>query len=60
LTYTRLAVANAQSNVNIAANKAMQQKLQEYRLLLDIGKSGGDTSHLEPSVAALDVNIMYQ
>jgi hypothetical protein len=29
----------------------MQQKLQEYCLLLDIGKSGGDTSQLEPGVA---------
>jgi len=29
----------------------MQQKLQEYRLLLDIGESGGDTSQLEPSIA---------
>lgn len=29
----------------------MQQKLQEYRLLLDIGTSGGDTSQLEPTIA---------
>ena len=31
----------------------MQEKLQEYSLLLDIGKSGGDTSQLEPSVALM-------
>jgi hypothetical protein len=42
-----------QSNVNIAAKKALQHKLQEMSLLLNIGKSGRDTSQLKPGVALM-------
>jgi len=47
LAQTRLSVATAQTKVNIAANKAIQRRFQEYRLLLQIGESGGDTTKLD-------------
>lgn len=50
LTQTRVSLAAAQSKVNITANKATQHKLQEYRLLLNIGESG-DTTQLDPAAA---------
>jgi hypothetical protein len=47
LAQTRLSVATAQTKVNIASNKAIQRRFQEYRLLLKIGESGGDTTKLD-------------
>jgi hypothetical protein len=47
LAQTRLSVATAQTKVNIASNKAIQRRFQEYRLLLQIGESGGDTTKLD-------------
>ena len=47
MAQTRLSVATAQTKVNIAANKAIQQRFQEYRLLLQIGESGGDITKLD-------------
>jgi len=51
LAQTRISVAAAQSKVNIAANKAIQQRFYEYRLLLNIGESGRDTTQLDPATA---------
>jgi hypothetical protein len=51
LAQTRLNVPVAQTKVNVAANKAIQRKFQEYRFLLNIGESGKDTSQLDPVTA---------
>jgi hypothetical protein len=47
LAHTRLLAAASQTKVNIAKDKAIQRRLQEYRLLLKIGESGGDISNLD-------------
>jgi len=51
LAHTRLAAAAAQSMINVAGNKAIYQRFQEYRLLLQIGESGKDITWLDPSTA---------
>ena len=51
MAHTRLSVTSAQVKVSIANNKAIQQRFQEYRLLLDIGKKGGDINQLDPVTA---------
>lgn len=42
---------SAQAKVCVANNKAIQQRFQEYRLLLNIGGKGGDVSQLDPVTA---------
>jgi hypothetical protein len=54
LAHTRLAVASAQAKVCVATNKAIQQRFQEYRLLLNIGENGGDVNKLDPDT---DLNL---
>ena len=44
-------LAAAQAKVNNAGNIAIQKRFQEYRLLLQIGESGGDITQLDPSTA---------
>ena len=51
MAHTRLSVTTAQVKVSIANNKAIQQRFQEYRLLLLIGENGGDINQLDPVTA---------
>lgn len=53
MAQTRMSVATAQTKVNIAAEKAIHQKFHEYRLLLKIGGSRGDTNQLDPVTAVV-------
>ena len=51
MAHTRLSLTTAQTKVNVANHKAIIQRFQEYRLLLEIGKDGGKLSTLHPQTA---------
>ena len=51
MAHSRLSLASAQTKVNVANHKAIIQRFQEYRLLLNIGEDGGRLSVLDPQTA---------